>query len=350
VAVVAENGGEVFWMSLGVVLMSTKKIGIIFGMENTFPPALVDKVNSMKADGVTAEAVKVGGVKMAEPSGYRVIIDRISQDISFYRAYLKNAALTGTIVINNPFWWTADDKFFNYALASKLGVAIPPTVILPHHAHPEGTTDRSMRNLIYPLNWEEIFHYVGFPAFLKPYSGGGWKHVYKVHSPEEFFHYYNQTGDLCMTLQHGVEFDEYYRCYVIGQERVHVMKYDPRVPFHQRYVKGNPPPSSAKLHERIVKDAQTVCRALGYDLNTVEFAVEGGVPYAIDFMNPAPDADINSVGRENFEWVVNEMADLAVKKALSDEDPARELRWSAFLAGAAEPGATKPRARQKARA
>ncbi len=309
-----------------------KKIGIIFGMENTFPPALVERINGMKVDGVTAEFVKVGGVKMAEPSGYRVIIDRISQDIPFYRAYLKNAALAGTIVINNPFWWTADDKFFNYALASKLGVAIPPTVLLPHNKHPEGTTDQSMRNLLYPLNWEEIFDYIGFPAFLKPYSGGGWKHVYKVHSPEEFFHYYNQTGDLCMTLQHGVEFKEYFRCYVVGQEKVHMMPYDPKLPFHERYVK-NPPPTDAKLHERVVKDAQTLCRALGYDLNTVEFAVEEGVPYAIDFMNPAPDAEVTSVGPENFEWVVNAVAEMAVKKALSDENPARELRWAAFLAG-----------------
>src|SRR6267143_1459958 len=102
-----------------------KKIGIIFGMENTFPPALVEKINGMKVDGVTAEFVKLGGVKMAEPSGYRVIIDRISQDIPFYRAYLKNAVLSGAIVVNNPFWWSADDKFFNYALASKIGVAIP---------------------------------------------------------------------------------------------------------------------------------------------------------------------------------------------------------------------------------
>lgn len=309
------------------------KIGIIFGMENTFPPAVVERVNSMKVDGVTAEFIKLGGVKMADPTGYRVIIDRISQDIPFYRAFLKNAALTGTIVINNPFWWTADDKFFNYALATKLGVAIPPTVILPHKQHPEGTTDQSMRNLIYPLNWEELFEYVGFPAFLKPYAGGGWKHVYKVHSPEEFFRFYNQTGDLCMTLQHGVEFEEYYRCYVVGQEKVHVMRYDPKAPHHERYVKGNPPPSSAKLHERIVRDGLTLCRALGYDLNTVEFAVEEGVPYAIDFMNPAPDADVHSVGQANFDWVVNAVAELAVKKALSDENPVRELRWAAFLAG-----------------
>jgi len=286
---------------------------------------------------------------MAHPSGYRVIIDRISQDIPFYRAFLKNAALTGTIVINNPFWWTADDKFFNYALASKLGVAIPPTVLLPHNQHPPDTTEKSMRNLTYPLNWDELFDYVGFPAFLKPYSGGGWKHVYKVHSAEEFFHYYNHTGDLCMTLQHGVEFDEYYRCYVIGQEKVHIMKYDPKAPHHERYVKGNPPPSSRKLHERIVKDALTLCRALGYDLNTVEFAVEDGVPYAIDFLNPAPDAEITSVGQQNFEWVVNAVADMAVKKALSDENPAQELRWASFLAGPDEMPATKaPRKRVRA--
>ncbi len=313
--------------------MNAKKIGILFGMENTFPPAVVEKINSMKVARVTAEFVKIGGIRMDEPQKYAVIIDRISQDIPFYRAYLKNAALHGTVVINNPFWWTADDKFFNYALAHKLGVAIPPTVILPHQQHPPDTSERSMRNLIYPLNWEEIFSYVGFPAFLKPYAGGGWKHVYKIHSPEEFFHHYNQTGDLCMTLQHGVEFEEYFRCYVVGQEKVHIMRYDPRAPHHERYVKGNPPPA-AKLKQRIEKDALTLCRALGYDLNTVEFAVEGGVPYAIDFMNPAPDAEVTSVGKENFEWVVQAVAEMAVKKATSRESAVQELHWAAFLKGA----------------
>src|SRR5271168_955836 len=330
-----------------------KKIGLLFGMENTFPLALVGKINAMGVEGVEAEFVKVGGIRMDEPKKYDVIIDRISQDIEFYRAYLKNAALHGTKVINNPFWWTADDKFFNYALAHKMGVAIPPTVILPHHKHPPDTTDKSMRNLMYPLNWDEVFAYVGFPAFLKPYAGGGWKHVYKVHSPDEFFHHYNQTGDMCMTLQHGVEFKEYFRCYVVGQEEVHIMHYDPKAPHHERYVK-NPPPIDHQLHERVVKDALTLCQALGYDLNTVEFAVEDGIPYAIDFMNPAPDADIHSVGPENFAWIVDAVAELAVKKALSNEDPARELRWAGFLDGApvkktrkAEPGWVAERKRGK---
>ena len=307
-----------------------KKIGIIFGMEDTFPGAVVTRINALNAPDVAAEFVQIGGIKMAEPSGYRVIIDRISHDIAFYRAYLKNAVLNGTIVINNPFWWGADDKFFNYALASKIGVAVPRTVILPHKQHPPDTTERSMRNLIYPLNWDEIFHHVGFPAFLKPFSGGGWKNVYHVHSPEEFFAAYDQTGDLCMTLQQAIEFEDYFRCYVVGQEKVHVMPYDPRRPHHERYVR-DAQPADPKFHERIVHDALKLCRALGYDLNTVEFAVQGGVPYAIDFLNPAPDADYHSVGPQNFEWIVNAVAELAIKKALSDEQPMHGYHWSDFL-------------------
>jgi hypothetical protein len=312
-----------------------KKIGIIFGMEDTFPGAVVAKINDMKLPDVSAEFVKIGGIKMAAPSGYRVIIDRISHDIAFYRAYLKNAVLGGTIVINNPFWWGADDKFFNYALASKIGVAVPRTVILPHKQHPPGTTDRSMRNLIYPLNWDEIFEYIGFPAFLKPFSGGGWKNVYHVHSPEELFSCYDETGDLCMTLQQAIDFDEYFRCYVVGQEKVHVMWYDPRQPHHNRYVK-DPHPIEPKKYEKIVGDALKLCRALGYDLNTVEFALQDGVPYAIDFLNPAPDADYSSVGPQNFEWIVNAVAELAVKKAVSDEKPAQDYHWSVFLRGGKE--------------
>jgi hypothetical protein len=149
-----------------------------------------------------------------------------------------------------------------------------------------------------------------------------------------------------MTLQRGVEFKEYFRCYVVGQEKVHVMVYDPRAPHHERYVK-NPPPIAPELYERVVKDCLTLCRILGYDLNTVEFAVQDGIPYAIDFLNPAPDADVNSVGRENFEWIVNAVAEMAVKKALSEENPARELRWAGFLAG---PQATKPARKRAARA
>lgn len=291
-----------------------KKIGVLFGMENTFPGALVEHINSQNLDGITAEFVHTGAVRLDKPPEYAVIVDRISHDIPFYRAFLKHAALHGTAIINNPFWWSADDKFFNYALAEKLGVAVPRTAILPHKQLPAGTTERSMRNLEYPLDWDGLFEYVGFPAFLKPIDGGGWRDVHHVHNRDEFFHAYDQSHTLCMTLQSAVNFTEYFRCYVVGQQKVRIMAYDPRRPHHERYL-HDAPAYDKKLLKRVEKDAITLCKGLGYDLNTVEFAVENGVPYAIDFMNPAPDADLHSVGEESFKWIVEEVAKLAIKKA-----------------------------------
>ena len=152
-----------------------KKIGILFGMEDTYPQAFIDRVNSKNEKDIIAEAVSIDQVVQNKATEYAVIIDRISQDVPFYRAYLKNAALTGTAVINNPFWWSADDKFFNNCLADVLGVPLPNTVILPSAEHPTDTTSKSFRNLAYPMNWEQIFEYTGFPAYMKPYAGGGWK-------------------------------------------------------------------------------------------------------------------------------------------------------------------------------
>ena len=188
----------------------------------------------------------------------------------------------------------------------------------------------SFRNMRW-VNWEEVFAYLGFPIFMKPAYGGGWKDVYKCGNPQEFFAAYDQTRDLTMMAQETIEFDSYFRCYVLGRKRVHIMQYDPKQPHHLRYVPGNPPPDAA-LGERIVGDALKLCRALGYDLNTVEFAVEDGVPYAIDFMNPAPDAGVESVGRENFEWIVNAVAEMAVARAL-EAPSVSDLNWAHFLAG-----------------
>ena len=313
-----------------------KKIGILFGQENTFPRAFVDRINSMDLPEIRAEFVEIGAVKEAVPSGYSVIVDRISHDVPFYRSYLKNAVLTGTDVINNPFWWSADDKFFNYALAAKLGVAVPRTVILPHKEMPRDTNDVSFRNQQFPYDWEAVFDYVGFPAFLKPHDGGGWRDVSHVHDPGHFFHAYDRSGNQCMTLQAAVNFREYFRCYVVGQREVRIMPYDPSRPHHERYIR-NPPTYDPALLERVKSDALTLCRALGYDLNTVEFAVEDGVPYAIDFMNPAPDADLHSVGEENFEWIVDAVARLAVERAQVNDGSGPELRWAALLGGVAEP-------------
>ncbi|HFA51087.1 MAG TPA: hypothetical protein ENJ95_18905 [Bacteroidetes bacterium] len=307
-----------------------KKIGILFGQERTFPKAFVERINSKAPKGIKAEFVTVDEVMMNKPCGYAVIVDRISQDVPFYRAYLKNAAATGTAVINNPFWWSADEKFFNNVLAEQIGVPVPKTVLLPSKDHPDDTTSESFTNLKYPLDWDAMAEYVGgFPVYMKPHSGGGWKSVYKVDNWTEVFKAYHETEQLVMMFQETIDFDSYFRCYCIGRKYIRIMSYEPRNPHHLRYVADfNPSKKMLALMEDYVL---RLCKGLGYDFNTVEFAIKDGIPYAIDFCNPAPDANVDSVGKENFEWVVENMANYAIERAREHKEGQQNLTWGTFM-------------------
>jgi hypothetical protein len=306
-----------------------KKIGILFVKERSFPQAIIERINHKQIDEIIAEPVLISKVMQGEDSGYTVIIDRISQDVPFYRAYLKNAALCGTAVINNPFWWSAYEKFFNNCLATKINVPVPKTVILPSNSLPDDTSDASFANLVYPIDWESIFQYVGFPAYMKPFAGGGWKHVFKLKNEEDFFEKYNTTGQLVMLLQEEIIFEEYYRCYCIGGKYVRIMPYEPRNPHHLRYeALFNPSP---QLLQEMTDIVIRINQYLGYDFNTVELAVRNGIPFAIDFCNPAPDADKASVGEENFEWVVETAANFAIERAQTQLPGRDNLTWGEFV-------------------
>jgi hypothetical protein len=237
--------------------------------------------------------------------------------------------LCGTTVINNPFWWSADEKFFNNALATKIDVPVPKTVILPSRDLPDDTTEDSFSNLSYPLDWKGIFEYVGFPAYMKPFSGGGWKNVYRLENMDDFFQKHTETGQLVMLLQEEIVFDQYYRCYCVGGKHVRIMPYEPRNPHHLRYVADfNASPELYRLMEDIVL---RINHYLGYDFNTVELALRDGVPYAIDFCNPAPDAEVKSVGQENFDWVVETAAGYAIERALEHKEGMDNLTWGEYI-------------------
>jgi glutathione synthase/RimK-type ligase-like ATP-grasp enzyme len=306
-----------------------KKIGVLFGQERSFPMAFIERVNSKNVEGVIAEPVRIDKVVQGNSDEYAVIVDRISQDVPFYRAFLKNAAISGTAVINNPFWWSADEKFFNNALAVKIGVPVPKTVILPSREIPPDTSNLSFSNLAYPLDWEGIFSYVGFPAYMKPFAGGGWKNVYKLTDMDDFYHKHSETGQLVMLLQEEIIFEQYFRCYCIGGKYVHIMNYEPRNPHHLRYQSDFAPGQELlKQMEEIVIKLNTY---LGYDFNTVELAVRDGVPYAIDFCNPAPDAEKTSVGEDNFDWVVETSANYAIERAIAQKPGTDNLTWGEYV-------------------
>jgi hypothetical protein len=306
------------------------KVGLLCGREYSFPPAFLARVNEVgRPHGITAEFVKLTGTRMGEPSGYRVIVDRISHEVEYYRAFLKHAVLEGAYVVNNPFWWTADDKFFNYSVANRLGVAVPRTIVLPQKGYPRefDLTAESLHNLGYPIDWEGLLDYVGRPAILKPFSGGGWKHVYKVNDARELIAAYDGTAPYTMTLQEFINFDQYVRCFTFGKTDIVPVVYDP----HQRRYLVQHDYLSSQLGSRVVRDAQTLNTALGYEMNTIEFAVRDGVPYAIDFLNPAPDFERDRITAFYFDMVVQKMSDLVVDRALNGQPQQMWPRWAEML-------------------
>src|SRR5919108_3420239 len=306
-----------------------RTVGLLVGREWSFPPAFLEEVNRRDA-GVVAEYVKLGGTAADERCTYDVIIDRISHEVPYYRTYLKHAVLQGTTVVNNPFMWSADDKFFEASLATRLGVASPKTVVLPNKDYVPGIVHPdSLRNLRYPLGWQAIIDYIGLPCVLKDAHGGGWKHVYICHSLQDLLSHYDHSGLRTMIVQEFIEWEHYVRCICLGQEDILPIKYDPR----ERTYHVDHRHLSPELGRRIVEDSLKLVRALGYDMNSVEWALRDGLPYAIDFMNPAPDMDIASLTPVYFEWAVTHMADMAIRLAKQPRPPQRALRWDTLLVG-----------------
>ena len=308
-----------------------RRVGLLVGRERTFPDALLSAI-ARRGAGVVGEYAIIDATSIDRPPPYEVMIDRISHEVTCYQPVLKLAALAGARVINNPFWRIADDKFFNAALASRLGVAVPRTVVLPSKSYSDDVSAETLRNLRYPLDWTGLIAELGFPMFVKPHWGGGWRDVHKVESMDELLAVYDRTGRLTMIAQQAIAWTQYVRCIVIGKEHVLPALWDPRLSHFERYVGASRtmPPLSPGLEARIVDESRRLCRALGYDMNTVEFAVADGVPYAIDFMNSAPDLDVSSLGDAHFSWAVERMADLVVELATAPP-PAASNRWDALL-------------------
>lgn len=300
----------------------TLRVGLLVGRESSFPPAFLHEVNR-REEGVRAELVKLGAPRAEAPCEYAVLIDRISHEIPVYRPWLKAAVLEGVAVVNNPFMWSADDKFFGTALAHRLGVATPKTVVLPNKEYVPGVVSESLRNLEYPLDWAGLVDHVGLPCVLKDAHGGGWKEVYVCRSLEELVDAYDRSGRLTMIVQEFIEWDHFIRCLCIGRERVMPIRYDPR---ERRYLVEHEH-MSRELGRRVIEDSLALVEALGYDMNSMEWAVRDGVPYAIDFMNPAPDFDINSLTPHYFEWAVDAMASMAIRLAKEPRPQLEELSW-----------------------
>lgn len=328
----------------------TKTIGILYGTENTFPLALIERINSKKIKGITAEPVLIDQVSLTTKTNYSVLIDRISEVVPFYQSFLKNAAISGTSILNNPLGPCLSDHFLAISLTKQIGIQVPKTVLLPSKERPNRTTENSFRNLAFPMAWENMFEYIGFPAYLKPAARTSEILSTEVFNASDLWQKHEKTGQQVMMLQEKIEFHDYFRCYCVGQKEVHIMPYEPNNPPHLRY--ATQVKMTGEDQEKVlplIRDySLLINQTLGYDFSAIEFGIRNGIPVAINLCDTAPDADLYSIGPDNFEWIIEAVSNLAIEKAVNYKEGKSNLTWgSAIQASVTDIGNSKTASKSK---
>lgn len=293
-----------------------KLVGFIIGREKEMPDAVMDILNK-RYDNIQAELVKVGGTFIDEPVLYDVIIDRMSHEIPYYHAYVEYAALNGCYVINNPFVWGIDTKFFAGALMRMMGVRTPRTVVLPNKDVATDTVPDSFRNLTYPMDWRAIVNYIGSPAIFKDVRSGGRRFAHRVNNVEELIQRYDESGTRTMILQQVIESARQYHCIVIGGEKTLLMAYSLET---GRYFTGQDEPEGG-LAQEMTDIALKIAHLYGYDINMTEFVIRDGEVYLINATNPSPLVGRDLMTESQFDWICAEIADLAARRALQPPPP-----------------------------
>jgi glutathione synthase/RimK-type ligase-like ATP-grasp enzyme len=253
-----------------------------------------------------------------------VILDRISHAVPFFRSYLKGAAVMGARVVNDPFWQLAEDKFLDVCVALAAGVRVPRTVLLPNREHIEGVVAESLRNRADPLDWEAAMAWVGFPMILRPHWGAGSRKAYLIHTPEELLARWEHSGTAQYILQEWLTGAHYVHCLTVGAEALAI-----RRPLRQAPADAGGPGLSPATAGQVEAGALAIARALGYDMNAVEFAVRDGEVYATDWLNYAPPLDPAGLTPDEWAWVVDRTAGHLLHLAAQPAAP--RYRWDELL-------------------
>lgn len=303
------------------------KIGLLVGRERFFPNAVIAYINA-RSGPVAAEYVTVGGARMAEPPEYAVILDRISHAYPFYQSYLKNAALQGAQVINDPFWQRANDVFLSAGVAERLGVRMARTLLLPNRDHIEGVVPESLRNRADPLDWEGAVRTLGFPMVMRSNRPERAHDARLLRSPEELFAMWDASGTAQYLLQEVVLAERYVRCLVVGDDVLPVpWSPPPGYDVEDRIAGGQAVFDAAAA--RAAEAARRLSNALGQRINAVDFALGDGEPVALVLSHPAPELDPQRLRYQGFAWSVERTADLLVR--LAEQAPSARYRWDPLL-------------------
>lgn len=302
----------------------TRRIGLSLGADICWPIAYTEILKRLdlaiphEGDTVRVEVdrMTIEPFDLEEHTPYDVVIDRLTHWYNVRREWIKKAVLLDDVyVFNNPWSVQSMEKLTSYAAMIRLGFPIPKTWLIPpkSYALPEGDLDFTLREYARYFDLPAIGDSVGYPLFMKPYDGGGWRAVSKIDNAEELKAAYEESGTAVMHLQAGVmPFERFVRCVGLGPQ-TRVILYDIEAPLHDRYTMERDFANEEELS--LIRDMTLVINAFfAWDFNSCELIHKDDAWHAIDFANPCPDSQVSSL-HYHFPWLI-----LA------------NLRWSLFAA------------------
>jgi hypothetical protein len=321
----------------------TRRIGLSLGADICWPICYEEIVKRLALDipwqgdrvGVEVERVTIEPFDLRQPCRYDLVLDRLTHWYHVSREWIKKAVIMdGLYVLNNPWSVQSMEKQTTYCAMMQLGMPIPDTYLVPPKSYePLPDLQSTLRSYAKLFDLGKIGESLGYPLFMKPYDGGGWKGVSRIADSAQLRARYDESGKLVMHLQKAVEpFDRFVRTIGIGPQ-THVVRYQPDAALHDRYTMDRGF-CTADEEQLLADTALTINAFFGWDFNSCEALHQGETWYPIDFANPCPDSQVTSL-HYHFPWLVCAKLRWSIFCAVTKRAMRRNLDWEPFYRAAA---------------
>ncbi|MGI6370785.1 MAG: hypothetical protein GX372_01375 [Ignavibacteria bacterium] len=288
-----------------------KKIGFLFGDEIEFSKAVMEVINSDNNLDVKAEEIKLGILGLEDKSQYSVIFDRFSIRFPFYKSVMRFFEQQGTKIVNSTKEYMEYDNFLGAFELKKIKINVPKMAIIPSKALPEGVDGSMLGNLIYPLNWEEMFDKIGFPAnIMLNNSKNGIYDCFKIYNQQEFYPIYDMSADETLILQQAFEQADYFKVFVVGSEK-YMLNYDINKPLRNRYslIEQETDDKTAKKIDTIIK---TIKKHFDMDIFDIDCVLVNEKIYVNYIDKSIPNIDALFLPEECYKWLTEKTAELLI--------------------------------------
>ncbi len=289
---------------------------------------------------VEVERVTIEPFDLQQPCRYDVVVDRLTHWYHTSREWIKKSILmNGLYVFNNPWSVQSNEKHTTYCAMMHLGMPIPPTWMVPPKSYePNPDLKPTLARYAKLFDVSKIGDKLGWPLFMKPYDGGGWRAVTKVDDASAAWKAYEESGKSVMHVQAAVKgYDRFVRCIGFGPQ-AHCVLYDPSAPLHDRYTtRAESEFLLPAEKEHLRKVTMTINAFFGWEFNSCEALHRGGTWYPIDFANPCPDSQVTSL-HAHFPWLVKAYVRWSVFCAVTRRKMRKNLDWAPFYEVAAREG------------